>query len=259
VFDRSLNPWKYEPSVKALWSGFLDSGRETDIVLSDTSFQLIEEVSGQTFGLDDYLDRSYLEQAAQGAIPPTRSILSLIDSKTFGNSSEFRLAQRAFALGQVEDKVHIYNSRDFSSSLLSRDNVVLIGSGYTNPWEDLFDSRLNFAETPGHGSYGPIINKAPRAGESERYIPTADAGYCVVAYLPNPDDNTKALLIQGSSAEATEAGGDFVLSEDKLEGFMKLLKVQKLPYFEALLKTSQAHGTAFAATVLAYRLHSGTQ
>jgi hypothetical protein len=78
-------------------------------------------------------------------------------------------------------------------------------------------------------------------------------GYCLVAYLLNPDLGTRALLIEGTSSEATEAGGDFLLSEDEFSGFEKTLKSNGMPYFEVLLKTSQARGTPITASVVAYR------
>lgn len=258
--NRSLYPWKYKPAIRALWSGFLDNGHGTDIVLSDASFQVIQNVSKQTFDLDSYLNRSYIGRAeAKEASPAVVSMLNLIASKTFGNSGEFRLAQRILSLGWTGNGVRIYNARDYSSSLVTQDNIVLIGSEYTNPWQHLFEGHLNFIETAGTESFGPILNKAPKAGEQATYAPTDDIGYCVVAYLPSPDYSTKALLIEGSSAEATEAGGDFILSEDKLADFMQLLHVQKLPYFEVLLETSQAHGTPIAAKVAAYRIYPGRQ
>jgi hypothetical protein len=256
--DRSLYPWKYQPSVKEMWSGFLNGGKETDVVLSDASFQLIQNISKQTFNLDSYLNRSYLGHAeAQDTTPEIRSFLNLVGSKNFGNSSEFRLAARILALDRAGSEIRIYNSRDYSSSLATQDNVILIGSEYTNPWQHLFDNQLNFIETAGTASYGLIINKAPKRGEPTHYIPTDDVGYCVVAYLPTPEYGARALLIQGSSSEATEAGGDFVLSEDKLGDFIKQLHVQGLPYFEVLLKTYQAHGTPIRASVEAYRIDSG--
>jgi hypothetical protein len=102
-----------------------------------------------------------------------------------------------------------------------------------------------------------VINNVPKPGEQATYSPTDAVGYCVVAYLPNLDRNTSALLIEGSSSEATEAGGDFLLSDDKLASFEKRLNVNKLPYFEVLLKTSEVRGTPITATVEAYRVYSG--
>ncbi|MFZ0336835.1 MAG: hypothetical protein WAL45_02305, partial [Terracidiphilus sp.] len=182
-------------------------------------------------------------------------VLTLIASKNFGNSSEFRLAQRMTALNRIGNPMHIYNARDFSSALAGQDNMILIGSKYSNPWQQLFETRLNFKVSPPGVDPGTVINSSPKAGENAIYSPTDSVGYCVVAYLPNPDRGTRALLIEGTSSEATEAGGDFLLSEEEFSGFEKTLHSNGMPYFEVLLKTSQARGTPITASVVAYRIY----
>jgi hypothetical protein len=257
ALDRSLYPLKYEPSLSSLWSPFVDSpSHETDVVVSDASFQLLEDIEKRTFSLNDYLNRSYLSQvASQSSDSNLQSFVTLIASKNFGNSSEFRLAQRMMAFERIGNRMHIYNARDYSSALAGQDNLILIGSQYSNPWQQLFEGRLNFKENPPGVDPGSVINSSPKAGENAIYSPTYSAGYCVVAYLPNPDRGTKALLIEGTSSEATEAGGDFLLSEDEFSGFVKTLHANGMPYFEVLLKTSQARGTPITASVVTYRIY----
>lgn len=256
TLDRSLDPLKFAPSMNALWSAFFNSPHETDIVLSDVSFQLLEDIEKRPFTLNDYLNRSYLNQSAiEGSAADLHPVLALIGSKNFGNSSEFRLAERMTALNGIESRMHIYNARDYSSALAAQDNMILIGSQYTNPWQQLFAGRLNFQENPPGVEPGTVVNSSPKAGESVIYSPTEAVGYCVVAYLPDPDHNTRALIIEGTSSEATEAGGDFLLSEDKFSAFEKVLHASKMPFFEVLLKTSQVRGTPITASVVAYRTY----
>lgn len=258
TLDRLLYPLQYEPALNALWSGFLHSTHENDIVLSDVSFQLLEDIEKRSFTLTDYLNRSYIDQGqSKTSGPEMQFVLTLIASKNFGNSSEFRLAQRMIALERVGNSMHIYNARDYSPTLATQDNVVLIGSQYSNPWQQLFEGRLNFKENPPGIAPGTVINSSPRTGEHATYSPTDAVGYCVVAYLPNPDRGTRALIIQGTSSEATEAGGDFLLSEDKFSGFEKILRSKRTPYFEVLLRTSQVRGTPITASVEAYRTYLG--
>jgi hypothetical protein len=243
--------------MNALWSAFVNSPtHQTDVVVSDVSFQLIEDIEKQTFTLDDYLNRRYLSQvAARNSGSNLQPVLTLVASKNFGNSSEFRLAQRMTALDRIGNGMHIYNARDYSPVLAGQDSMILIGSQYSNPWQQLFEARLNFRENPPGVNPGVVINSSPKAGESAVYSPTGSAGYCVVAYLPSPDRGTKVLLIEGTSSEATEAGGDFLLSEDEFSGFENTLLSNGMPYFEVLLKTSQARGTPITASVVAYRIY----
>ncbi len=256
TLNRLLDPLQYEPALNTLWSGFLHSSHENDIVLSDVSFQLLEDIEKRPFTLTDYLNRSYVDQKqSKTPSPEMEFVLTLIASKNFGNSSEFRLAERMMVLDRAGNSMHIYNARDYSPALATQNNVILIGSPYSNPWQQLFEGRLNFKENPPGIAPGTVINSSPRNGESATYSPSDSVGYCIVAYLPNPDRGTKALIIQGTSSEATEAGGDFLLSEDKFAGFENILHSQRTPYFEVLLKTAQVRGTPITATVEAYRTY----
>ena len=63
------------------------------------------------------------------------------------------------------------------------------------------------------------------------------------------------MLVEGTSSEATEAGGEFLLSEDQLFNFQRTLHTANLPYFEVLLKTSQVRNTPITATIVAYRIY----
>ena len=129
--------------------------------------------------LNDYLNRRYLSQiTAQNSGSNLQPVLTLIASKNFGNSSEFRLAQRMTALERIGNGMHIYNARDYSSALAGQDNMILIGSQYSNPWQQLFEARLNFKENPPGVDPGSVINRSPRKGERATYSPTGTVGYC---------------------------------------------------------------------------------
>jgi hypothetical protein len=257
TLDRFLYPLEYESSLSSIWSAFVNSSvHGTDIVVSDVSFQLLEDIEKRSFTLNDYINRSYISQVAtQSSGSNLQPVLTLIASKNFGNSSEFRLAQRMTLLDHIGNQTHIYNARDYSSALAGQNNLILIGSQYSNPWQQLFAARLNFKENPPGAEPGAVINSSPKAGEPAIYSPTDSVGYCVVAFLPNPGRDTKALVIEGTSSEATEAGGNFLLSEDQLSEFEKTLHTNELPYFEVLLKTSQVRGTPITAAVVAYRIY----
>lgn len=258
--QQTLTPWRYQPALEGLWSSFMDGGRDTDIVLSDNSFLLIEEISKKQTPFYGYLGRSYLSpQESEGLSPQLRSVQELLAAKSLGNTSEFKLAQRVLALDPLEKKIHLYSARQYMPALVKQDNVILIGGRISNPWSELFESRLNFVENTAFEGLGTttVTNRAPAAGEPAKYISTDSVGHCVVAYLPNPGHEGKVLLIEGTSSEATEAAGDFLLSAQQFAAFRNMLHSAQLPYFEVLLKTSQVRGTPLAATVEAYRTYPG--
>jgi len=253
----ALSPWKYEPALNALWSGFLDSNHDTDIVLSDDSFLLIEELNKQQTPFYGYLSRSYLNSSPEKTKnPDLRFFQELLSRKSLGNSSEFKLAERILDLDPLDKRVHLYSARQYTPALVKQDNVILIGGRISNPWTELFEGRLNFTELSKFEGLGVTIveNRSPAAGEQPIYNSTDAVGYCVVAYLPNPDHDGKVLLLEGTSSEATEAAGDFLLS-DKFSAFHEMLHTTGLPYFEVLLKTSQVRGTPLTVTIEAYRTY----
>lgn len=250
--DRSFYPWRYEPSVAAFWSGFLDSNKPTDIVMSDSSFSLVQDLFQQSFTLQEYLSRSYITELNR--LPGSQaSQAQFVAGREITSESEVQLVRRLSELDPLHQKMHVYNAHEYMSDLLREDNVILIGSRISDPWDELFDSRLNFSY-----SFHPaakIVNRAPKAGEQSSYTWAAPIGYCILAYLPNPNHSGKVILIEGGSTEATEAAGEFLLSEDSLSKFEQVLHVTHLPYFELLLKTSAVRGTPISTTIETYRTY----
>lgn len=254
--ERALTPWKSSPSVAALWSGFLDAHQNTDVVMEDSGFLLVQNMSKQTFSMNDYANRLYLrELQGQEFSPEIRSALQLVASKDLGRASSVRLAQRILALNPVGENLHLYNAHDYVPNFITQDNVILFGNPTSNPWQELFEERLNFTERVDSSHNSPVTNHAPAPGEQGGYDPTDTAQFCVVAYLPNANRRGKILLVQGTTSEATEAGGNFILSEDELSSFLRLLHTTKFPYFEVLLKISQISGTPLTTTIVAYRTY----
>jgi hypothetical protein len=258
TMHQTLSPWRYQPALNSLWSNFLDSSRDTDVVLSDDSFLLIEEISKQQTPFYGYLARSYVAPSQNKDLSrDLEHVQELLASKSLGNTSEFKLAQRILELDPLDRKVHLYSARQYMPALVRQDNVILIGGRISNPWSELFENRLNFIENTTFEGLGSttVTNHAAAPGEPKMYTSTDSLGYCVVAYLPNPGHEGKVLLLEGTSSEATEAAGDFLLSADQFSAFRNMLHSPQLPYFEVLLRTSQVRGSPLTATVEAYRAY----
>jgi hypothetical protein len=261
TLQRSLNnPWQNTPAVGSFWSGILSTRPNTDIILADTSFALIEDITKRPIPLGDYLSRNYVNKVQSPDLSQDRRAdLGMIMQRNNGSLGDFRAAQRILALDPPGKNFHMYSARDYTPALVKQDNIILIGARKSNPWDDLFESGMNFtAQYDSDRTVDYIRNKVPAAGEQEIYIPSPSAsngGYCVVAYMPNPQQSGKVLMIAGTDSAATEGGGDFLTSEDQLSRFQKTLHVTTLPYFEAVLKTTNLNGTPIDATVVAYRTY----
>lgn len=252
ALHRSVYAWQYSPTVAAFWSQFLNANPNTDVVISDTGIGMLEALSKETFSLNEYLSHSYVSQVqAEDLSPDMHAALNRILSWNLASPDEFALARRILALDPLGRNIQLYNARNYMPDQVKRDNVILIGARKSNPWAEIFDNRMNFItdfDSP------RVINRAPAAGEQAVYTQTNSDGYSIVAYLPNPEHSSAVLLIEGTNAEATEAAGDFLLSEDRLSSFKRMLHVNQLPYFQVLLKVSAVRGTPLAVTVEAYRI-----
>ena len=91
----------------------------------------------------------------------------------------------------------------------------------------------------------------------ESYTSKGPMGYSVIAYLPNPSRTRSAIIIAGTDSDATNAAAEFVTSEEQLQRLRSTLHTDRIPYFEALLRTSQLTGTSFNAEIVAYRTYPG--
>jgi hypothetical protein len=251
------------PAINAFWSEFLGARPNTDIILADTSFALIEDITKRSIPLSEYLSRNYVNTVQTPNLSPDRRAdLQMIMQRNNGSLGDFRAAQRLLALDPPGKNFHVYSARDYTPALVKQDNIILIGARKSNPWVDLFASRLTFtAEYDTDRQRDFIQDKAPAAGEQARYeampLPST-GGYCVISYLPNPQQSGKVLILAGTDSAATEGAGDFLTSEDQLSRFEKMLHVTTLPYFELVLKTSNLNGTPIDAQIVAYRTYPGS-
>jgi len=256
-----LHAWEGQPALAALWPKFFNSQQETDIVLADTSFTLIEDITQKTTSLSEYLNRDYINELQSPNFADNRRILEMLASRNYGSLGDFRVAQQIEALDWGSKNVFVDYAREYSTDSIKRDNVVLIGSKKSNPWVDLFSDQMNFdIEYDQATDQNSIRNHNPRPGEKAQYVAppasqNATLGYSIIAYLPNPSHTANALIIEGTNSEATNAAGDFVTSETSMEGFLQRLHTKQFPYFEVLLRTTRMSGTPFHAEIIAYRTY----
>lgn len=258
--QRQLHPWQSQPAVAAFWSRFFNAPQQTDVVLADTSFMLIEDITGHSYSLNDYLNRSYASPVEPAARGIDSRLLASIASRNSGSFGDFRVAQRIVALDPGAANVDLEYARDYTADALKRDNVILIGSRKSNPWVDLFADQLNFSIHYDSALEESVVTDLhPQNGEQPVYAPPANLyaslGYSVIAFLPNPSRTANTVIIEGTNSEATDAAGDFVTSDESMRSFLDKLPGKKFSYFELLLRTSRVAGTPLKAEILAFRVH----
>jgi|GEM_PF-6790819 len=141
-------------------------------------------------------------------------------------------------------------------------NIILSGAPVYNPWDELFDSHLNF-----HFVYDNrdgrnamyIENRKPLAGEPSAYTTDWKKVFGYIALVDNLDNNGKVLLIEGTSHVGVEAAVDFLFNDKKMAPILAKAKQGKgeLASFEVLLDAASPNNTGSGkAEVLATRFYS---
>jgi hypothetical protein len=255
----ALHPWESQPAVAAFWSGFLDSHRQTDIVLPDDSASVIEDITHKPITLGDYLTRDYIRQIQSSDMSADRKADA--DQVFNHNLVTFGAVHAAqTVLGQIPstDPHYLTLVRNFTADEVKRDNVVLIGGQKSVPWDHLFDDQLNFVTDYDYEHGVQLVrNRNPKPGEEAIYAvpgtPNSFVGYATIAYLPNPSRTGNAIILAGTDSDATGAAAEFLTSEEQMERFRNSLHLTRFPFFEVLLKTSRLSGTSFSAEPIAFR------
>ena len=257
----AVAPWHSEPALNNFWSPILESQRTTDVVLADTSFEFAQDVLGHRMSLKDYLSPAYEDELRAANLPPAlQTEVATVLTRSDGSFGDFAVAHKILSLAPDSDRLRLDYARTLRPSALKTDNLVIIGSSYSNPWTSLFEDNLNFLVTPGENRQQMSVeNRRPLAGEQRIYTAPSDAvdsiGYSVVASLPGEAGQGTVLLIEGTTAEATEAAGEFITSEARLRQLQSLMHVQHLGHFEVLLRTTRLASTPLSAEIVGFRQH----
>jgi hypothetical protein len=253
-----IEPWRSEPVRAALWGEFFASGDDVDIVTADTSFALAQDLLGRTISLGDYVDYNYKSFADDPTLSPDRrAAVKLILDRNNGSIGDFQAAERFMDLDAHSPALKLAGARSYTAESIKTNNVILIGSRESNPWVEIYRSRMNFFL-----DYDPatqrsfIVNRNPQPGEKAEYDapPDRNRGYSLAAFVPNLSEHRYVLIIAGSDSQATRAAGEFVASSEGLAQIRQKMPRGRFPYFEVLLDSSRLVGTTLNTEILAYRV-----
>jgi hypothetical protein len=125
----------------------------------------------------------------------------------------------------------------------------------------LFQDRLDFQFVYDAAKSSEVVrDRKPHKGEQEVYTPSAKGwgtgqAIGVVSFIANPNQSGHALLLAGSSAEATDAASKFALNPDMVAA---LLKANGIPAggspvsFQVLLRVNTMAGSANTFEAVAF-------
>lgn len=250
------------PAVDALWTELFGNSQTTYLVLSDVTLIEFEKLMGRPIPLPEYEVHEF-DRLAERYIPDPvqRALAREFVNRITTSVSDVQVA-RDFGVLAAERhlQLNLISARDVSSSLVSSQNLILLGSWRANPWVGLFEDQMAFRteyqETPPSVRF---INRSPLPGEPAAFqAEWRRAGYCRVTYLPNPKHTGNVLLISGSDVISSEAGGRFLASEEAIRDFRQKLGLRAgdpMPHFEALLQTQIVNNSVPRYGLVAYRPH----
>jgi len=254
-----------KPQRTALWPLLFNENQETFIVCADSTLVVAEWMLHRSISLDEYLAR----ESGSLSNNPT-DIKSLADSLAYNRQrwqftdiTDARLVQKLYRLNADHwDKVTVHSARTTKIQDFKSGNSVLLGSRRSNLWNMLFEPMMNF-----HFDYDEQNRKAlvrnlkPRANEQAVYSSArpgeSGESYSIVALVPNLRNAGSVLIIGGTTAESTEAAGEFIMNSDSSSGLLNDLMKRngnRIPYFEVLLRSSTLSGIAKNAEIVADRI-----
>jgi hypothetical protein len=242
------------------WSALLQKGRRLQIIIADTEISKMQTFGGYNLSLSDYANHIY--RPPEISIPPdVKALLETFRGQSMGAtdvSISLAISQRAFGLSQ---QVSILPARSAQlKDFRTDDNFVILGSPRSDPWVSLFQDRLDFQFVYDAAKSGEVVrNRKPRKGEQDVYTPSAKGwgtgqAFGIVSFIANSNQSGHALLLAGSSAEATDAASKFALNADLVAAALKAIGIPpggSPVSFQVLLRVNTMAGSANTFEVVA--------
>jgi hypothetical protein len=256
---QSHNEIEGRPNLTALWSQLIRKDMRTDIVVTDSSLGLLQDLIQRPIPLSEYVHPDQWGQAADlAARPDLHQAARLAARRHYTSFANVNLARRILAMaGDDQARIAVQFARDFGVRQMKTDNVILLGSRRANPWTELVEDQLNFRfGYDGKSRQSYFENRQPRPGEPASFRNDEITSYCRIAFLPNLDKTGSILAISGTEMEGTEVGGEFLTSErwiSSLRRFVPLDRNGRFASFEVLLKASKIAGPASGYEIVAHR------
>ena len=145
-------------------------------------------------------------------------------------------------------------------------NVILLGAPTYNPWDEMFDNRLNFhLHYDGTRNIVSVLNAKPENGEPSEYLPAAEDpthrgythGFGYIAVTTNLEGNGRVMMVEGSTIAGVDASLSFLMNDAKMAPILKKASSSKGDHndFEILLGANFLKSSSPDAQVLATRFY----
>jgi hypothetical protein len=254
----------------AIFQTFSINSAPVQVVLTDSSLVLLNNLSGRHFTLEEYVNRSFIDSPEMKTWSPReKHLFNMLLSRQITSWADVRLMKRLANMDQgSESRYHPRHARHMQMRDFKQGNFIVMATAPSNPWAELFESSLTFQArtvgTPGEPGFGQaIVNTKPQARELPEYRLGGDSRHgqtspVRIGVLPALGDGGKVMLIAGITMEGTEAGVEFVCDPARLIELRQHLAVEDLAQlrgWEVLLEAGALQGTARSSKIVATRAH----
>jgi hypothetical protein len=201
-------PLKQSSTLHPVWTELFSHDRDTFIVPSDIGFVILQQENQRTFSLAEYLDWY------SATVPADHVAMSYLKGRNYTSFLNLDIISGLQRLPEViPDRFVLRATKNIRFDDLRDGNAILLGSNFSNPWDELFSKSLNFqfiSHPKEHRFW--IVNRHPEPGEATTYEAITKAythtTYAVVAFLPNLTHTGHVLLLEGIDTAGTEAAAD---------------------------------------------------
>ncbi len=205
------------PSVRLLWSQVFSRSEETLVVFSDPGFAVWQVLRHKDLNLQEYLSLN-----TAGPESGNAGLSRLLNDNTISLSAAHFLTGAIPVAESLGAALRVRPTRQVDVNDFKAGNVILFGSRRSDPWAELFETRLHYAAVYPEGSRSFFRDRS--AAEHPATFPTnGSAGdpptdsYAVIALLPNLAGTGKVLFIEGLTMEGTDAASEFLLNSQSCD------------------------------------------
>jgi hypothetical protein len=237
------------------WSALFGSSRATELITSDPNIAEIQGISGGQVSVSDYANHNYLS-GSKKLTPEEEYFCLTVLAGNKASSVDIQIVANIAQLSQVNSrKIDVFAARQIQLKDLRTDNnFIFLGSPRSDPWTDLFSDQLDFRFVFDQAAQSEfILNVHPRRNERQKYIPTAMGSlsgdtFAIIAFVRNPDEDGRVLILAGATAEGTAAAGKLATDATRFLPALQKCGInpnpsEPLPHFELLLHLNSIAGS----------------
>jgi len=245
-----------ESPLHRLWSQIFQADRDTVVVPADVGFVILQQLNNRTYSLAEYESWSPVEQY-------DHVYMSFLKAQRYTSMLDLDTVSRLQELPEVVSSRFMTRApRSLTTEDLNNDNVILLGSIYSNPWMEVFERNLNFhfVNQPQAGRFW-VQNTHPMGGEEATYENKTrnmtHETYGVIALLGNLSKSGHVLIIEGLDGPGTEAAVGLLLQGDSMRRVLHRATRSDgtLGNFEVLIAATSVDTRATGTYIVAERYY----